>query len=218
LSHRTKIGSSLFDHSLLPSIRDLCVEEMHDPCRLVKLVSSTLFIQVSPLKNVMVFFKNECLHLERISAMITTAFYHLKERVGGIFMGTGRTLNKAPRTRPIKSQAEKRRRLKVQRARLLKLGMEAAVVAKMQPEDVRKQVQHPAKVKKALVAKAAKASGTPVKKVAPKAKKAPAAETPAKAPVAKKPAIKKSAVKKPAAKKPAVKKPAVKKPAAKKAE
>jgi hypothetical protein len=66
------------------------------------------------------------------------------------FMGTGRTLNKAPRTRPIKSQAEKRRRLKAQRARLVKIGVDDSVVAKMQPEEVRKLVQHPAKVKKSL--------------------------------------------------------------------
>ena len=69
-------------------------------------------------------------------------------------MGTGRTLNKHPRTRPIKSPSEKRRRSKVQRARLVKLGMDAETVAKMQPEDVRKMVMKPAKVKKLLAAKA----------------------------------------------------------------
>ncbi|MBR4170151.1 MAG: hypothetical protein IKR48_00705 [Kiritimatiellae bacterium] len=63
-------------------------------------------------------------------------------------MGTGRTLNKAPRTRPIKSQGEKRRREKAQRARLVKMGMDEAVVAKMQAEDVRKLVQKPTDVKK----------------------------------------------------------------------
>ncbi|MDX9867215.1 MAG: hypothetical protein RBT78_04765 [Kiritimatiellia bacterium] len=73
-------------------------------------------------------------------------------------MGTGRTLNKAPRTRPIKSQAGKRRRLKAQRARLVKIGMGDSVVAKMQPEEVRKLVQHPAKVKKSLAARAAAAT------------------------------------------------------------
>jgi len=69
-------------------------------------------------------------------------------------MGTGRTLNKDPRTRPIKSQGEKRRRNKAQRARLVKLGMDADVVAKMQAEEVRKLVQKPTVVKKSLVAKA----------------------------------------------------------------
>jgi len=70
-------------------------------------------------------------------------------------MGTGRTLNKAPRTRPIKSQGEKRRRIKAQRARLVKLGLGEEDVAKMQPEEVRKRVQKPAKVKKAVAAAAA---------------------------------------------------------------
>ena len=70
-------------------------------------------------------------------------------------MGTGRTLNKDPRTRPIKSQGDKARRTKAQRARLVKLGMDEAVVANMQPEDVRKQAMRPAEVKKALAKKAA---------------------------------------------------------------
>ncbi len=69
-------------------------------------------------------------------------------------MGTGRTLNKDPRTRPIKSQGEKRRRSKAQRARLVKMGMDAATVAKMQAEDVRKLVQKPGAVKKRLAPKA----------------------------------------------------------------
>ncbi|MCL2104453.1 MAG: hypothetical protein FWH21_05290 [Kiritimatiellaeota bacterium] len=67
-------------------------------------------------------------------------------------MGTGRTLNKAPRTRPIKSPGEKRRRLKAQRARLVRLGLGEETVVKMQPEAVRKLVQRPAKVKKRVAA------------------------------------------------------------------
>lgn len=117
-------------------------------------------------------------------------------------MGTGRTLNKDPRTRPIKSQGEKRRRSKVQRARLVKLGMDVVVVAKMQPVDVRKLVQHPKQIKKSLAAAAAKVVAGVVKPAAVK-KTAPK-------PVAKA-AVKTLAVKKPAVKKPAVKKPAVKK-------
>ena len=70
-------------------------------------------------------------------------------------MGSGRTLNKAPRTRPIKSQGEKHRRTKAQRARLVKLGLGEETVAKMQPEAVRKLVQRPAKVKKSVAAAAA---------------------------------------------------------------
>jgi len=102
-------------------------------------------------------------------------------------MGTGRTLNKDPRTRPIKSQGEKRRRTKVQRARLVKFGMDQAVVAKMQPEDVRLLVQRPVKVKKLLAKAAAKpaveVAAKPAKaekavKAAPKAAKAPKAAAP----------------------------------------
>ena len=70
-------------------------------------------------------------------------------------MGTGRTLNKDPRTRPIKSEGEKRRRTKAQRSRLVKLGLDEAVVAKMQPEAVRKLVQTPVKVKKSVAVAAA---------------------------------------------------------------
>ncbi len=69
-------------------------------------------------------------------------------------MGTGRTLNKHPRTRPIKSPSEKLRRSKAQRARLVKLGVAADTVAKMQPENVRKMLLKPAKVQKQLAAKA----------------------------------------------------------------
>jgi len=92
-------------------------------------------------------------------------------------MGTGRTLNKDPRTRPIKSQGEKRRRSKAQRARLVKLGMAEAVVAKMQTEDVRKLVQRPTQVKKSLAASAAKvADGSQPVPAAKPAKKKPAAK------------------------------------------
>ena len=73
-------------------------------------------------------------------------------------MGTGRTLHNNPRTRPIKTPSEKARRTKAQRARLVKLGMDEAEVAKMQPEDDRKKVMHPAEVKKALAKKAAAAA------------------------------------------------------------
>ena len=91
-------------------------------------------------------------------------------------MGTGRTLNKTPRTRPIKSPGEKRRRIKAQTARLAKLGVSEGTlatmqtevvrklarlaqlgekpVAKMLPEAVRKLVQKPEKVKKIMVAAA----------------------------------------------------------------
>ena len=75
-------------------------------------------------------------------------------------MGTGRTLRKNPRTRPIKSQGAKRRRYKVQRGRLVKLGMDEAAVAKLQPNVLRTLVQQPTKVKK-MVAKKAAAAAVP---------------------------------------------------------
>jgi hypothetical protein len=61
-------------------------------------------------------------------------------------MGTGRTLNKKPRTRPVKSEGDRRRRQKVQKARLSKLGVDAAVVAKMSPHKVRELLTRPARV------------------------------------------------------------------------
>ena len=113
-------------------------------------------------------------------------------------MGSGRTLRKHSHTRPIKSQGEKRRRTKVQRARLVKFGMDEAVVKKMQPEDVRVLVQRPVKVKKMLAKAAAKpaveAAAKPVKAAkAPKAAaKVPKAAAAVKAPKAKKAAPKKA--------------------------
>lgn len=68
-------------------------------------------------------------------------------------MGTGRTLNKKPRTRPVKSEGDRRRRQKVQKKRLTKLGMDAAVVTKMEPKLVRVLLKRPVKVKQAVAAK-----------------------------------------------------------------
>lgn len=99
-------------------------------------------------------------------------------------MGTGRTLNKNPRTRPIKSQGDKRRRTKAQRDRLVKWGLDEAVVVKMETEVVRKLVQQPSKVKKMLAPKVAKpveeaAAAEPAKKVSKTTKaKAPKADKP----------------------------------------
>ncbi len=72
-------------------------------------------------------------------------------------MGTGRTLNKKPATRPVKSAGERRRREKEQKARLVKLGVEAEVVAKMDRTDVRTALLRPVAVKKAVAKKAAAA-------------------------------------------------------------
>ena len=70
-------------------------------------------------------------------------------------MGTGRTLHKESHVRPCKTPAGKARKSKAQRARLVKMGMDAEKVAKMDADDVRVLVQRPTVVKK-LVAKAAK--------------------------------------------------------------
>jgi hypothetical protein len=63
-------------------------------------------------------------------------------------MGTGRTLRKKPRTRPAKSPGEKRRRVKVQKARLIKLGMDPAAVEKLQPNRIRTLLLRPARIRK----------------------------------------------------------------------
>ena len=70
-------------------------------------------------------------------------------------MGTGRTLRKESHVRPCKTPAGKARKSKAQRARLVKFGMDADKVAKMDADAVRVLVQRPTVVKK-LVAKAAK--------------------------------------------------------------
>ncbi len=61
-------------------------------------------------------------------------------------MGSGRKFAKKPMTRPIKGEAAKRRRVKVQRARLVALGVDEAVVAKMESKTVREMLKRPAKV------------------------------------------------------------------------
>ncbi len=72
-------------------------------------------------------------------------------------MGTGRTLNKKPRTRPVKSAGARRRRQKVQKARLIGLGVDAVEAQKMGPKKVRDMLKRPAIVKKVVARKAAKA-------------------------------------------------------------
>lgn len=66
-------------------------------------------------------------------------------------MGTGRTLHKKPRTRPVKSEGDRRRRQRVQKKRLAGLGVDAAVVAKMDPKKVRNMLKLPAKIVKPAV-------------------------------------------------------------------
>ena len=73
-------------------------------------------------------------------------------------MGTGRTLHKKPRTRPVKSAGAKRRRQKVQQKRLVMLGVGEDEVSKMGPREVRDMLKRPAAVKKDLARKAARAA------------------------------------------------------------
>ena len=70
-------------------------------------------------------------------------------------MGTGRTLRKKPRTRPVKSEGDRRRRRKTQLKRLIELGVEAEAAGKLDSSAVRTALKHPAKVKAAVVKQAA---------------------------------------------------------------
>lgn len=58
-------------------------------------------------------------------------------------MGTGRTYNKQPLTRPKKSPGERKRRLKVQRKRLVDLGMAEEVVVKMTSREIKDLLKRP---------------------------------------------------------------------------
>ena len=62
-------------------------------------------------------------------------------------MGSGRTLNKKPRTRPVKSEGARRRREAVQAQRLVALGIPQETVDAMQPGHIRTALLRPFKVK-----------------------------------------------------------------------
>ena len=62
-------------------------------------------------------------------------------------MGSGRTYNKAPKTRPKKSAGARRRREKLHRLRLVALGMDAEEVRKLTSKKMRELLQRPAKLK-----------------------------------------------------------------------
>jgi len=68
-------------------------------------------------------------------------------------MSTNRAARVKHTRRPKKKVAAKLRRQKVQKKRLVALGMDEKEVAKMQPKKVRTLVQKPAKVKKAVAKK-----------------------------------------------------------------
>lgn len=73
-------------------------------------------------------------------------------------MGTDRKFRKKPMTRPVKRAGAARQRSKVQKARLVALGMDAEVVAKMDSLDVRTLLKRPLETaKKIAKAKAKKA-------------------------------------------------------------
>ena len=61
-------------------------------------------------------------------------------------MGSGRTYNKAPVTRPKKSGLERRRRNKVQARRLMALGMTEDQVRKLNAKQIRQMLARPKKV------------------------------------------------------------------------
>ena len=61
-------------------------------------------------------------------------------------MGVRRVNRKKPNRRPVKCAREKARRVRTQKARLVALGMEAAIVEKMNNMQIRKLLRHPAKI------------------------------------------------------------------------
>jgi hypothetical protein len=61
-------------------------------------------------------------------------------------MGSGRTFNKTNITRPRKGGARKTNRQNTQRKRLLTLGADPAVVAKLNPREVRDLLKRPAEL------------------------------------------------------------------------
>ena len=72
-------------------------------------------------------------------------------------MGTGRTLNKKPRTRPVKSAGERRRRERTQLKRLVGLGMAEDKAAKLTTKAVRTALKRPLKTAKIAAAAAQRA-------------------------------------------------------------
>lgn len=61
-------------------------------------------------------------------------------------MGTGRTFNKAPISRPKKSAGERTRRVATQRKRLVASGMDEETVRKLNTKEIRQLLRETAKV------------------------------------------------------------------------
>jgi len=66
-------------------------------------------------------------------------------------MGTGRKFHKKPATRPVKGGADRKRRLRSQRDRVVALGLEETAVRKMTTKQIREYLRCPEKTR-ALVA------------------------------------------------------------------
>lgn len=63
-------------------------------------------------------------------------------------MGTGRTFNKKPVSRPKKGLSERNRRLKNQKKRLIALGVSEESMRTMNPGDIRELLRRPALLQK----------------------------------------------------------------------
>jgi hypothetical protein len=61
-------------------------------------------------------------------------------------MGVRRKFRKKPARRPVKCARDKARRIRTQRVRLVKLGMDVAVVEKLNNMELRQLLRHPAKI------------------------------------------------------------------------
>ncbi len=64
-------------------------------------------------------------------------------------MGTGRTMNKAPISRPKKCESERKRRINTQKKRLVGLGVAEETVSKLNTKEIRALLRKPADLKSA---------------------------------------------------------------------
>ncbi len=62
-------------------------------------------------------------------------------------MGTGRTFNKKPISRPKKGESERARRVATHKKRLLALGVSEEALRTMNPPEMRELLRQPAKLK-----------------------------------------------------------------------
>lgn len=76
-------------------------------------------------------------------APLTLIRSHLRK---GNTMGNGRKFNKTSMTRPIKSASARAQRHRQQQARLVALGVDEEIVAKLNVKEVREMLKRPAKI------------------------------------------------------------------------